>query len=90
MKTKEKDDLTEEIGECLEAGYVLTQTFLGKGSYACVYLGWPTKHKVRSNFKLRAVQRNVAEVKVSAFGSGLLGPHRGWGGGVIGKLCQTR
>ena len=53
-----------EIKDCKRAGYILTDDFLGKGSYAKVFLAEPTLNKIRYNLKLNTLQKKWKRLKV--------------------------
>lgn len=54
-----------EIRDCKRAGYILTDEFLGKGSYAKVFLAEPTLIKIRYNQKLNTLQKKEKKLKVN-------------------------
>jgi len=55
---QQKANFQTDQEECKRGGYILSQKFLGKGAYARVYAGTPTKEKWRNNYKLKALSPN--------------------------------
>ncbi len=61
-------DLSLEIKECGDNGYVLYDRFLGKGNYAAVFLASPKPEQLAKNYRLRLLAEgkdrapNVSEI----------------------------
>ncbi|XP_067909596.1 testis-specific serine/threonine-protein kinase 5-like [Heterodontus francisci] len=55
----------DEVRECRERGYLLTQKKIGSGSFSKVYLGVPTQEKIGCNFRLAVGLRNKQDNKVA-------------------------
>jgi len=60
MKTEKKLDFLQVYKECIHHGYCLSDTFLGKGSYASVYKGCPTQKKIQSTQKLKSHSKTLS------------------------------
>uniref|UniRef100_UPI00398EA578 testis-specific serine/threonine-protein kinase 5-like n=1 Tax=Pristiophorus japonicus TaxID=55135 RepID=UPI00398EA578 len=58
----------DEVSECRERGYLLTQKKIGSGSFSKVYLGVPTQEKIGCNFRLalglRSKKDNMVAIKI--------------------------
>ena len=65
---EEEDNVSLEMAECQRFGYRLIPKFLGKGSYARVFLAEPTRSKIAYSPKLQSLQykcRDKKEFRVS-------------------------
>ena len=58
IQPEQKQNFQTDQEECKRSGYILSQKFLGKGAYARVYAGTPTKETWRNNYKLKALSPN--------------------------------
>lgn len=54
-----------EVKECKRNGYELKRIFLGKGNYAKVYLAKVTAEKLKSNHKLKSMQKKNKSCEVA-------------------------